>query len=52
MAISKKYSRRIVVDGIAYRWRVPPEVSYDAHIHDGHIIANVWLEEQPGQPFV
>ncbi len=45
MAISKKYSRRIVVGGVAYRWRVQPEVEYDQTAHDGHIIANVWSEE-------
>jgi hypothetical protein len=49
MAISKKYSRRIVVDGIAYRWRVPPEVEYDQTGHDGLVIVNVWLEEGAGQ---
>lgn len=53
MAISKKYSRRIVVDGIAYRWRVLPRVehnppAYDGH-YDGHIVANVWPEDHPGQ---
>lgn len=50
MAISKKYSRRIVVDGVAYRWKVPPEVEYDQVAHDGLLIANVWLEEGGGQP--
>lgn len=44
MAISKKYTRRIVVDGVQYRWRVPPAVVYD-----GHIIANVWREGASGQ---
>jgi hypothetical protein len=49
VAISKKYSRRIVVDGVAYRWRIPPEVEYDQTAHDGHLIINVWLEEGAGQ---
>ena len=49
MAISKKYSRRIVVDGVAYRWRIPPEVEYDQTGHDGLLIVNVWLEENAGQ---
>jgi hypothetical protein len=50
MAISKKYSRRIVVDGVAYRWRVPPEVEYDQTGHDGLLIVNVWHEGSSGQP--
>jgi hypothetical protein len=45
MAISKKYSRRIVVDGVAYRWRVMPEVEYDGYLHDGLLLVNVWSEE-------
>ncbi|WP_171472256.1 hypothetical protein [Frigoriglobus tundricola] len=49
MAISKKYSRRIVVDGVAYRWRIPPEVEYDQTAHDGHLIVNVWPEKGAGQ---
>jgi hypothetical protein len=49
MAISKKYSRRIVVDGITYRWRVPPDVDYDQTAYDGILVVDVWLEEDVGQ---
>ncbi|WP_439631218.1 hypothetical protein [Gemmata sp.] len=48
MAISKKYSRRIVVDGEAYRWRVRAEVFYQTG-YDGLLVATVWSEPGPGQ---
>jgi hypothetical protein len=44
VAISNKHSRRIVVDGVQYRWRVPPAVVYDRYI-----VANVWRECASGQ---
>lgn len=49
MAISLKYWRRIVVDGVAYRWRVLPEVEYDGCRHDGLLVVHVRLEEDAQQ---
>ena len=49
MAVPKKYSRRIVVDGIAYRWRVPPEPNYDQG-HFGGLWVTVWREDEPHHP--
>src|SRR3954470_6130034 len=46
MAMSKKYSRRIVVDGITYRWRIPPGPDYDPG-HYGELWATVWCDERP-----
>ena len=49
MAISKKYSRPIVVDGVVYRWRVIPDMEYDQTDHDGRILVLVWREVDSGQ---
>ena len=49
MAISKKYSRPITVDGVVYRWRIPPEVEYDQTDHDGRVLVIVWRETETGQ---
>jgi hypothetical protein len=48
MAISKKYSRRIVVDGVSYRWRIPPEPNYDQGGPQGHLVVTIWSEAHPG----
>src|SRR5262249_24217574 len=46
MAIPKKHSRRIVVDGVVYRWRIPPEPNYDQG-HFGQLVVTVWRDEEP-----
>jgi hypothetical protein len=46
MAISKKHSRRIVVDGVVYRWRIPPKPNYDQG-HFGQLVVTVWRDEEP-----
>src|SRR5262245_780532 len=49
MAISKKYSRRIVVDGAAYRWRIAPRPTPGEFDYAGQMIASVQHAESPGQ---
>jgi hypothetical protein len=46
MAISKKYSRRITVDGVVYRWRIPPEPDYDQGGLQGRLLVTIWSEAQ------
>jgi hypothetical protein len=46
VAISKKYSRRIVVDGVAYRWKIDPEPDYDQW-HLGELVVRVWRDDTP-----
>lgn len=47
MAISKKYSRPIVVDGVAYRWKIDPEPSASEFDYAGSMVAYVQLAENP-----
>ena len=49
MAISKKYSRRIVVDGVEYRWKIAPRPSDPEFDYAGSMVASVQLAENAGQ---
>ena len=49
MAIRKTGSRRIVVDGIAYRWRIAPRPTPGEFDYAGPMIASIQLAEPPGQ---
>jgi len=46
VAISKKYSRRVVVDGVAYRWKIDPEPCYDQGSYFG-LVVRVWRDDAP-----
>ncbi len=48
MAIRKTGSRRIVVDGVSYRWRISPRPTPGEFDYVGSMIASVQLAEAPG----
>jgi len=37
------------MDGVAYRWRIPPEVSDEQVVHFGRLIVDVWRDDVPRQ---
>ena len=47
MAIPKKGSRKIVVDGVEYRWRVRWKPSYSQAIGETNLTAAIELYENP-----
>lgn len=47
MAMSKKYSRRITVDGVVYRWLITPRPTVMEFDYAGAMIAMVQLAEEP-----
>lgn len=52
MAIPKKGSRKIVVDGIEYRWRIRWKPSYGQGIGESNLTAVVELYENPQSTLV
>ena len=47
MAIRQVGSRRIVVDGVVYRWRIPPMPTYRQECHEFPLLVFVWREDNP-----
>ena len=47
MAIRQVGSRRIVVDGVTYRWRIPPKPTYRQECHRFEMLVFVWREDDP-----
>ena len=47
MAIRKVGSRRIVVDGVAYRWRIPPRSTYRQECFRFPLLGFIWREDRP-----
>ena len=47
MAIRQVGSRRIVVDGVVYRWRIPPKPTYRQECHEFPLLVFVWREDNP-----
>ena len=47
MAMRQVGSRRIVVDGVAYRWRIPPKPTYRQECHRFEMLVFVWREDDP-----
>lgn len=52
MAIGRKSSRRIVVDGTTYRWRLRRQPTYDQALCDRPCTYAVQYAEDPGTTFV
>jgi hypothetical protein len=49
MAIRKTGSRRIVVDGVAYRWRVRHKPTYMQGAYADGFVVSIEIAEDPGQ---
>jgi hypothetical protein len=49
MAIRQVGSRKIVVDGVAYRWRIPPRSTYRQECHRFPLLVFVWPESDPNR---
>ncbi|MGW0436548.1 hypothetical protein ACWDV4_28870 [Micromonospora sp. NPDC003197] len=52
MAIPKKGSRLISVDGIIYRWRIRPKPTYSQGVAETALTYAVELEQDPGSVLV
>ena len=52
MAIPKKGSRLISVDGITYRWRIRPKPTYSQGVAQTALTYAVELEQDPGSVLV
>ncbi|SCG38268.1 hypothetical protein [Micromonospora coxensis] len=52
MAIPKKGSRLISVDGITYRWRIRPKPTYSQGLAETTLTYAVELEQAPGSVLV
>ncbi|WP_406267466.1 hypothetical protein OH799_22375 [Nocardia sp. NBC_00881] len=52
MTLMKKGSRRIIVDGVTYRWRLRPRPTYDQGIGSSPCIYAVVHAEHPGSTLV
>jgi hypothetical protein len=49
MAVRKRASRRIVVDGVEYRWRIAPRPTNGEFDYAGSMVASVQRAENSGQ---
>ncbi len=49
MAVRKTGSRRIVVEGVEYRWRIAPRPTPGEFDYAGSMVASVQLAEHAGQ---
>ncbi|MGR3275808.1 hypothetical protein ACSYAD_11895 [Acaryochloris marina NIES-2412] len=48
MTLAKKGSRKIIVDGVEYRWSIRHKLTYSQALCESNLAAAVELYEQPG----